>query len=145
MKKIITFFLIFILIFNSLVISVSAADKASIKNDTNVLSDEVKGTLNWLMKIAVKDEGGYKWPYEENSEEYHLDFYYGTPGICLLFSKAYDITGNQTYLEYAEGGINWIISNSIEVNNGYKWPFEEGSAEYYTSFYWVSRGERLQC
>lgn len=135
MKKIITFFPIFILILNSLVTSVSTAGETFSKNSTDILSDEVKGNLNWLMKTAIKDEEGYKWPHEENSEKYHLDFYLGTPGICLLFSKAYNITRNETYLEYAERGINWIISSSIEENNGYKWPYEEGSTDYYTSFY----------
>ncbi len=135
MKKTITFSSIFIILINSMFIQVSTADYVSLDEEINILSDEVKGTLNWLMKIAIKDEDGYKWPYEENSEEYHLDFYYGTPGICLLFSKAYNITRNETYLEYAEEGINWIISNSIKEDDGYKWPYQEGLNEYYTSFY----------
>jgi len=135
MKNIITFFSIFIIISNSLFISISKSEESSNKNNTDILGDEVKGTLNWLMKTAIKDEEGYKWPYEENSEEYHLDFYLGTPGICLLFSKAYNITGNETYLEYAEEGINWLISNSKEENNGYKWPYAEGENKYYSSFY----------
>ncbi|MCX6666405.1 MAG: hypothetical protein NT038_10195 [Euryarchaeota archaeon] len=103
------------------------------------LSVEVTGALQWLMHQSIQTDTGYKWPIEETEASYYTDLYEGAPGICLLFSEAFQITENETYYHYAIGGINWLISNAVE-DNGYKWPATENSSYYPTGFYTGSAG-----
>jgi len=95
----------------------------------------VEGALKWLIDKAIPAENGFKWPHLENDDHYYTSLYEGTPGICLLFLKAYEITGNETYLNYAEGGMRWLMSLAVEEKEGYKWPHVENSFLRWT--YWT--------
>ncbi len=110
-----------------------------IVQDNPSLSEEVKGALDWLINEAIITEDGIKWPGSDADSEAYTDLYNGVPGVCLLFSKAYEITGNETYLYYASGGINWLISIAME-EDGYKWAYTEDSTDFYSGLYMGTAG-----
>lgn len=136
MKKLFLYLVIFLVIMNSFasLVSGNKENKQVIEQDDFSLSEKVVGALDWLIQNAELTDKGYKWSNVENGDEYDTDLYSGVPGICLFFSKAYDLSGNETYLDYAVGGIDWIISKAVE-ENGYKWPATEDASYYLTGLY----------
>lgn len=96
----------------------------------------VKGTAEWLISgIYVQAEnGGYKWLY---NYPYHTDRDWNFPRmdaqIACFFYEAYEATNNETYLEYANGALQWIISVAEEVGDGCKWDRRLGEHLYLTT------------
>jgi rhamnogalacturonyl hydrolase YesR len=80
------------------------------------------GGLNWLKSIAVPEAGGYKWPQYEGKNEYHITWGQGAASIGNIFLLGYQLTGEVSYLEYAQGAARWIISQAVATDGGgYKW------------------------
>ncbi|KYK31995.1 MAG: hypothetical protein AYK22_00095 [Thermoplasmatales archaeon SG8-52-3] len=44
------------------------------------------------------------------------------------------------FLNYSKGAADWLINESIEIGDGYKWPDSVGSSYYYTDLYYGSPG-----
>jgi len=93
------------------------------------------GTADWLISLAETTSNGYKWPINEEEKEYSTDLYDGVPGVCLFLLGVYEATGEKIYREYAEGGMNWLMSTAVSAGGGYKWPETEKSSQYLTGYY----------
>ncbi|RLF07931.1 MAG: hypothetical protein DRJ69_06675, partial [Thermoprotei archaeon] len=91
--------------------------------------DYCKGLAQWLLAIAIQECGGYKWC--ENLVFHPNDFYFGNVGLIAKFLyNMYRMTGNTTYLEYANGALNWIVSNAVIKGNMAKWQLRQGYDVY---------------
>jgi len=94
----------------------------------------VEGTAEWLISgIYIKAEnGGYKWLYNypyHTSSDWNMPYH--DSRIACFFYEAYKETKNETYLEYANGALQWIISVAEHVEgNGCKWDHRIGDNAY---------------
>lgn len=82
--------------------------------DTQSLSAAEKG-LQCMMKMAFRKNGTIQWK-NSNDKEYKYWWADGTAGIALSFIKAYEVTGNPIYKEYANGTLMNIPENIIHSN-----------------------------
>jgi rhamnogalacturonyl hydrolase YesR len=114
--------------------SVSLSSPLNLKTQEDSM-EYVTGAANWLISLAEPSMGGYRWPTSEVEEEYMTNFYDGAPGVCLFLLRAYEKTGEESYLEYAEGGMQWLIALAVDEGGGYKWPESDISSSYYTGYY----------
>jgi len=96
-----------------------------------------KETAEWLMTSPdIRSEsGGYTWihnrPY---GSAYVVAGSFnpgGTAGVANFFYEIYQVTHNTTYLHYANGAIQWILSKAVFVTeNSVKWPQNIGRSDY---------------
>ena len=93
--------------------------------------DIITGAADWLVSLAEPTSSGYKWPLNEEEKEYYTDLMDGTPGVSLFLLKVYEITKNQKYLQYAKGGMEWMMSIAIPSRGGYEWPETQNSPSFY--------------
>ena len=130
-------FLAIALVLTLVSVSFGGASNINQSSTDKQLDLMVEGALKWLINKSIITENGVQWPCSENDNESYTSLYEGTPGVCLLFLKAYKITGNESYLYYAQGGMKWLMSMAVEENGGYKWPDKENSTSfiYYTGLY----------
>lgn len=84
--------------------------------------DYATGALNWLKDMAIPENGGYKWPQWEGSNQYHTTHGQGAAGIGRVFLKAYKKSNDPSYLEYAKGAAEWLKSQAKPIGQGYMWP-----------------------
>ena len=91
--------------------------------------ENAKGGIQWLLSEAVD---GSKWPNYPDESTYHLLPWLieGTDHVMDLLTYAYTITGNSTYLDYAKRHTNWLISQGVTEDDGYKFPYYEGDTTY---------------
>lgn len=83
-----------------------------------------KDNAEWLINTAVTENSGYKWIYEG-----HYDI--GGPYLAATFLyEMYESLGNISYLQYANGAIQWLISQATVDGNKAKWPASQGGTEY---------------
>jgi rhamnogalacturonyl hydrolase YesR len=92
----------------------------------------VKGMANWLISgpDIRKENGGYKW---ENDRPYYVigGFPINTAAqIAVFFYESYRICGNETYLQYANGAVQWILSQAVVEGDMVKWPSRQGASDY---------------
>jgi rhamnogalacturonyl hydrolase YesR len=96
--------------------------------------DYSEGAGQWLIDIAVPENGGCKWWSKEgDTPNYSTGWCHGPAGTCLLFTKLYQITSENIYLTYAEMGGNWLIDLAVPSGDGYKWPHTQGYSTYDTT------------
>jgi len=91
----------------------------------------VKGTAEWLISGPDKEVeyGGYKWRHDR---PYSLKYPFGPNAmIAHFFYETYQELGNETYLEHANGAVQWILSQAVPDDGGYKWPRFPSTTEYY--------------
>jgi len=132
--------LFFTLLMNTSIVAKETKELTLGTNNYQQLSVQVEGALKWLMNKTIYTEDGFKWPCSEKDNESYTSLYEGTPGVCLLFLRAYEATGNESYLYYAQGGMEWLMSLAVTENGGYKWPDKENSTSYLTGFYTGASG-----
>jgi len=96
-----------------------------------------KETAEWLMTSPdIKSEsGGYTWVHNRPyGTAYVIASSYnpgGTAGVANFFYEIYQVTGNATYLHYANGALQWILSKAEFVNeSSVKWPRIIGRSDY---------------
>jgi rhamnogalacturonyl hydrolase YesR len=96
-----------------------------------------KETAEWLMTGPdIKSEsGGYTWVHNRPyGTAYVIASGYnpgGTAGVANFLYEIYQVTGNATYLNYANGAIQWILSKAEFVNeNSLRWPRIIGRGDY---------------
>jgi len=87
-----------------------------------------KNTANWLIFNAIEDNGGVKWEQKENTSNYFTGWSHGAAGIGYYFIKLYYLTSNSTYLQMAIKAGNWLISQAISENSGYKWGWYQNNS-----------------
>ena len=68
----------------------------------------------WIISQAIPDSGGYTWNSNPTFEG-------GNAGIGYFLLELYRKTGNETYLDYAKGAGDWLISKAVPSEGGYKW------------------------
>jgi lantibiotic modifying enzyme len=96
--------------------------------------DYAEGAGQWLIDIAVLENGGCKWWSKEGDTlSYATGWCHGPAGTCLLFTKLYQITSENIYLTYAEMGSTWLIDLAVPSGDGYKWPHTQGYSAYDTT------------
>lgn len=73
--------------------------------------------LQWMMNKAIHKNGNINW---QTSKKKELKYWWaeGTAGIALSFIKAYQITGNPAYKQYATKALLSIPPNLIDSNIG---------------------------
>lgn len=73
--------------------------------------------LQWMMKMAFVKKGIIQW---KNSKDKDYKYWWadGTAGIALSFIKAFQITDNPMYKEYASGTLKGIPDNIVDSNIG---------------------------
>ncbi|MEW6215999.1 MAG: lanthionine synthetase LanC family protein, partial [Nitrospirota bacterium] len=109
-----------------------------------------KGAAEWLKAIALsvdsKEKPCYKWraghgdiPKDAwtRARYFHTGWCWGAAGVCWFLYKMYEEFGDSSYLEYANGGMNWLKSIAIPEAGGYKWyrsDYEEDINQYHTTW-----------
>ncbi len=89
------------------------------------------GAAQWLVSQAEVSNGGYCWPQSSGGTIYHTGQYYGAAGIGEFFLDAFQTTGNATYLTYANGAAQWLVSQAEESEGMYYWhPSTSGTIDY---------------
>jgi lantibiotic modifying enzyme len=84
-------------------------------------------TVEGLIHYALTDEGGYSWTQLSGNTKRFVGRWHGAAGIGLFFAEMYDLTGNTTFLDYAEGTADWIYGTH-EENQGDFYPDDNATA-----------------
>ncbi|MHA1951570.1 MAG: lanthionine synthetase LanC family protein [Candidatus Thorarchaeota archaeon] len=71
-------------------------------------------TAEGLIYNALTDEGGYSWTRYNGNTERYVGRWHGAAGTATFFTEMYDLTGNTTFLSYAEGTADWIYATHSE-------------------------------
>ncbi|MHA1966041.1 MAG: lanthionine synthetase LanC family protein [Candidatus Thorarchaeota archaeon] len=71
-------------------------------------------TAEGLIYNALTDEGGYSWTRYNGNTERYVGRWHGAAGTATFFTEMYDLTGNSTFLDYAEGTADWIFATHSE-------------------------------
>jgi lantibiotic modifying enzyme len=71
-------------------------------------------TAEGLIYNALSDEGGYSWTKLNSNTERFVGRWHGAAGIATFFTEMYDLYGNRTHLDYAEGTADWIYATHSE-------------------------------
>ncbi|MEE9353026.1 MAG: lanthionine synthetase LanC family protein, partial [Candidatus Thorarchaeota archaeon] len=78
-------------------------------------------TAEGLIYYADSSEGGYSWTRYNGNTERFVGRWHGAAGIATFFLEMYDLFGNATHLQYAEGTAEWIYGTH-EIDNGDLYP-----------------------
>ena len=79
----------------------------------------------YVISQAIAEYGGYKWLYYDPTGAWERPGMHSVAGIGTFLATLYEITGNTTYLDYAEGAARWLISKAVPERGGYKWPYPD--------------------
>ncbi|MCX8174447.1 MAG: hypothetical protein N3F63_07595 [Thermoplasmata archaeon] len=91
----------------------------AVETGNSTYMEYAEGGARWLIAIAQHPaEGQYAWVRIETDSTPSIYWCGGTTGIVQFFVLMYETTGNATYLEYAKGGANWLISKAVSVSPG---------------------------
>ncbi|HKZ40907.1 MAG TPA: lanthionine synthetase LanC family protein, partial [Candidatus Hodarchaeales archaeon] len=82
--------------------------------------DLLELSLNELLSFAMRDNktGGLHWGYNIWTLDSYTDFTYGSAGIAAAFLRAYEITGNTSYLRTIEEAVSWILGQGTKAGSG---------------------------
>jgi lantibiotic modifying enzyme len=99
------------------------------------------GGAEWLIEEAISDAGGYKWPQKEGESLYYTGLYVGTAGTGNTFLNLYKTLSETTYLEYATGAADWLLSIAVfENQDECKWPSSQYASDYCTDIVYGASG-----
>ncbi|NHI91511.1 MAG: hypothetical protein EAX96_03340 [Candidatus Lokiarchaeota archaeon] len=98
-----------------------------------------KRLADWYIGEATSENNGYKWESIQGNGKYEPLKYDGASGAGNFFLALYNITLNNTYLNYAKGAFQWIISKAVSENGGYKW-LRADNDQYFTGMYTGAAG-----
>lgn len=91
----------------------------AVETGNSTYMEYAEGGARWLIAIAQHpSDDQYAWVRIETDTSPSIYWCGGTTGIVQFFILMYETTGNATYLEYAKGGANWLISKAVNVNPG---------------------------
>lgn len=93
-----------------------------------------KGT-DYILSHAIEHEGGAIEIDHLNVDFKHKEpnFEFGTAGAGYLFTKVYELTGDEKYLDAAKGTVNYLKSIAVRQKRGYLIPYKLG--KYDNLFY----------
>jgi rhamnogalacturonyl hydrolase YesR len=80
---------------------------------------------DYVISKAEVEGDGFKWVYQSRYAYYNPIFENGAAGAGYFLLSLYKITGNNTYLRYAEGAARWIISEAEPRDGGFTWPHHD--------------------
>jgi len=80
-----------------------------------------EGAAQWLINLAIPENGGYKFPIYQGTTSYYTGLYLGAAGVGLYLSSLYNQTLNATYQRYTEDIAQWVISVAYSKNFSYWW------------------------
>ena len=94
----------------------------------------MKGT-EYILAHAIEHEGGAIEIDHLNVTFKHREpnFEFGTAGAGYLFTKVYELTGDEKYLDAAKGTVNYLKSIAVRQKKGYLIPYKLG--KYDNLFY----------
>jgi lantibiotic modifying enzyme len=99
------------------------------------------GGADWLIEEAIPEGGGYKWPEREDLALYYTGLYVGATGTGNVFLDLYEILSDSTYLDYATGAADWLISIAVfEGQSKCKWPSSQYATDYCTDIIYGASG-----
>ncbi len=87
----------------------------------SVYANVANMTAEGLIYYADASEGGYSWTRYNSNTERFVGRWHGAAGIGTFFIEMYDLFGNATHLEYAEGIADWIYATH-EEDQGHYYP-----------------------
>lgn len=103
--------------------------------DDTLCYDYAVGAANWLLSVAVFESADRcKWPSYQYSASYVTEIIYGAAGVGDFLLRMYDLTNNQEYLNYAKYAGNWLASQAIAIDSGYKWTVSNDYLHIYPGF-----------
>ena len=76
---------------------------------------------NYLVNIADKSNGGYRWEDSNNSAVYASGWGKGAAGVGDFLLEAFNKSGNSLYLNYSKGAARWLWSVRHIDGNGTHW------------------------
>jgi rhamnogalacturonyl hydrolase YesR len=90
-----------------------------------------EGAATWIFSYMWEPTPGlYCWPRLTTDTEANTTWCGGSVGIIIFLLKLYDVTGDNSYFNYAQGGIDWLIAHAHAGGNGsYKWGYGANDAE----------------
>lgn len=93
-----------------------------------------KGT-DYILAHAIEHDGGAIEIDHLNVSFKHREpnFEFGTAGAGYLFTKVYEVTGDEKYLDAARGTVNYLKSIAVRQKKGYLIPYKLG--KYDNLFY----------
>lgn len=98
-----------------------------IQNQAECVELIIKGT-DYILSHAIEHEGGAIEIDNLNVEFKHREpnFEFGTAGAGYLFTKVYELTGDEKYLDAAKGTVNYLKSIAVRQKKGYLIPYKLG-------------------
>ncbi|MBU5471810.1 hypothetical protein KQI85_15870 [Falcatimonas sp. MSJ-15] len=87
----------------------------------------IKGT-DYILSHAIEHEGGAIEIDNLNVDFKHKEpnFEFGTAGAGYLFTKVYELTGDEEYLNAAKGSVQYLKSIAVRQKKGYLIPYKLG-------------------
>jgi lantibiotic modifying enzyme len=99
------------------------------------------GGAEWLIEKAISEAGGYKWPEREDLPFYYTGLYVGVAGTGDAFLNLYETLSDTTYLDYATGAADWLLSIAVfEGQDECKWPSSQYATDYCTDIIYGASG-----
>ena len=99
------------------------------------------GGAEWLIEQAIPEAGGYKWPEREELEIFYTGLYVGVAGTGDAFLDLYETLSDSTYLNYATGAADWLLSIAVfENQDECKWPSSQYASDYCTDIIYGASG-----
>jgi rhamnogalacturonyl hydrolase YesR len=92
----------------------------------NTYVNVAEDNAQWLINTAIVENGGYKWISNDLS---HYEIFDAYLAAAFLY-EMYESLGNLSYLQYANGAIQWVINQAIVDGSRAKWPQNQGGTEY---------------
>lgn len=70
----------------------------------------------WIASAEIRSPEGLSWPaVPPDPKTVGLDLYSGVPGVVLFHVQAYYATGDQSYLDRARGGADFLLAKALSV------------------------------
>lgn len=108
----------------------NTAVSGNIQDQTACVELIRKGT-DYILAHAIEHEGGAIEIDHLNVSFKHREpnFEFGTAGAGYLFTKVYEVTGDEKYLDAAKGTVNYLKSIAVRQKKGYLIPYKLGKYE----------------
>ena len=87
---------------------------------------------DYLVSHAIVEGDTARWPVSNASTECFTSIQYGAAGIGNFLLTIYNVTGNQTYLTYAQYAGNWLLSIAQSDASGVYWSISDQNASVAT-------------
>jgi lantibiotic modifying enzyme len=112
--------LFLVLVFLSSSVGSVYADQRFTKQERETFKFYLNQIARKLVNNASRKEQGLGWVNvtAEGKPEESLDFYTGAPGICYFLLKAYAATRSREYLDAAQQGMAYILSQAKRDEKG---------------------------